>query len=152
MRYTTLHSRMSPSFQCTTTYVYLLGLIEAAVVPASTSILSRSEADHALNTNYLFYRYPHIGSTTSSTFQPTLPSTTNFLQYNQHHQTSTTQMPHAQSSFQDVDAVAVLFKNGMFEPLWFSNGVEEQNEKRSANYHLIITLCIHYFSICQFQR
>ena len=42
-------------------------------------------------------------------------------------------MPHAQSSFQDVDAVAVLFKNGMFEPLWFSNDVEEQNEKRSAN-------------------
>ena len=110
----------------------ILGSIQAAVVPASTSILSRSEADHSLNTNYLFYRYPHIGSTTSTTFQPTFPS--NFLQY----QTSTTQLPRVlqSSAFQDVDTVSVLFKNGMFEPLFYQ-GVEEQNEKRSANSPLI---------------
>ena len=108
---------------------YILGSIQAAVVPASTSILSRSEADHSLNTNYLFYRYPHIGSTTSTTFQPTFPS--NFLQY----QTSTTQLPRVlqSSAFQDVDTVSVLFKNGMFEPLFY----QEQNEKRSANSPLI---------------
>ena len=119
-----------------TTYIFtislaILGSIQAAVVPASTSILSRSEADHSLNTNYLFYRHPHIGSTTSTTFQPTFPS--NFLQY--HQQTSTTQMPRVlqSSAFQDVDTVSVLFKNGMFEPLFYHGVQQEQNEKRSAN-------------------
>ena len=41
-------------------------------------------------------------------------------------------MPRVQSSFQDIDTVSVLFKNGMFEPLFFTD-LEEQNEKRSAN-------------------
>ena len=63
------------------TFLFHTGLAKAAVVPASTSILSRSEASRSLNLNYIFYRYPVFSTTSFQPFQ-----TTNFLHV-------TTEMP-----------------------------------------------------------
>ena len=102
------------------------------MVPASTTLLSRSEAGRSFNLNYVFFRFPRFSTTPyQSTFQ-----NTNYLQQTP----STTPLPPQEQVYnEDALQFSVLNDNPGFEPLFENYIFEDQknvpyapNEKRSV--------------------